>query len=91
MCLAVPAKIIELLGNPPHGYARVEHLGTTLVVDVSLVDTPAVGDYILLHAGLAINKYDPDEAREALALHEELSRIAETLDREDARRREGNS
>jgi len=91
MCLAVPAKIIEILGEPPNGYARVEHLGMTLAVDVSLVDAPAVGDYILLHAGVAINKYDPDEARETLALHEELSRIADTLDREDEPRSKGKS
>lgn len=83
MCLSVPAKIIELLENTTRPQARVEHEGNIVVADVSLIDEPTVGDYVMIHAGLAIDKYEPDEAIETLALHEELNRIREQMDGEN--------
>ncbi|HQK77587.1 MAG TPA: HypC/HybG/HupF family hydrogenase formation chaperone [Candidatus Hydrogenedentes bacterium] len=40
--------------------------------DFSLIDEPAVGDWVLVHAGFAIEKLEPDDARETLALFSEL-------------------
>ena len=77
MCLSVPAKILEIIDDPSRLRARVEHEGNVLVVDISLIDVPVVGDYVLLHAGMAIARYDPDAALETLKLHDELARIRE--------------
>lgn len=69
MCLAVPMRVVELL---PEGRARVEREGLEAVVDVSLVDSPEVGDYLIIHAGYAIQALDLEEAEERLRLFEEL-------------------
>ena len=83
MCLSVPAKIIELLDTKPRPRARADHEGNIVVIDVGLVDELAIGDYVMVHAGIAIDKYDPDEAIETLALHNELNRIRADLDKQD--------
>jgi hydrogenase expression/formation protein HypC len=64
MCLAIPGQIREIDGVR----ARVEMQGNFITADLSLVDDPAPGDWVLVHAGFAIEKLDPEEARETLAL-----------------------
>ncbi len=68
MCLAIPAKITELTGQQ----AKVELSGNVIDADVSLVDEPAVGDWVLVHAGFAIEKLEPEDAAETLKLFDEL-------------------
>ncbi|MCX7887064.1 MAG: HypC/HybG/HupF family hydrogenase formation chaperone [Verrucomicrobiae bacterium] len=60
MCLAVPARIVELNGTT----ATISADGTLREVDVSLVEEPRVGDYVLVHAGFAIEKWDESDYRE---------------------------
>jgi len=60
MCLAVPAKIVTLDGVN----ATVELDGVKRQANVSFVEEPAVGDYVLLHAGFAIRKWSEDDVRE---------------------------
>jgi hydrogenase expression/formation protein HypC len=69
MCLAIPMKVVELL---PEGRARVEREGLETVVDVSLVEGPQVGDYLIIHAGYAIQALDQEEAVERLRLFDEM-------------------
>jgi hydrogenase expression/formation protein HypC len=69
MCLAVPAKIIELNGAA----ARVEIGGNIRDANLSLVEEVKVGDYVMLHAGFAIAKYEPEDALRALELLRELA------------------
>ena len=68
MCLAVPATVISIEGNR----AVVDLLGVRHDANVSLIEDIAVGDSVLLHAGFAIQKLDPEEAAETLALFEQL-------------------
>ncbi|NOY82709.1 MAG: HypC/HybG/HupF family hydrogenase formation chaperone [Kiritimatiellaeota bacterium] len=66
MCLAVPAKIIELHDTE----ALVDIDGIRRTANVAFIEAPAVGDYVLLHAGFAIRKWseeDVAEYREILA------------------------
>jgi hydrogenase expression/formation protein HypC len=59
MCLAVPAKIIALEGES----AVVELNGVQQQANVALIPDPSPGDYVLLHAGFAIQKWaDKDVA-----------------------------
>ena len=68
MCLAVPVKIVSLDGS----HATVDAGGNILPVDLSLVTDAAIGDYVLIHAGFAIQKYDPEDAEETLRLLGEM-------------------
>lgn len=64
MCLAVPAKIVELNGSS----ATISVDGALREVDVSLVEDLHLGDYVLIHAGFAIHKWDADEVAELEAI-----------------------
>lgn len=69
MCLAVPAKIVALNGLE----ATVEMAGVRRSANVAFIHEPAVGDYVLLHAGFAIQKWTPDDVREYEALVKSFS------------------
>jgi len=56
MCLAVPAEIKSIDGF----HAWVDTMGVKQKINIQLIDSPAVGQYILVHAGFAIEKIDPD-------------------------------
>ena len=68
MCLAVPAKVIEINDLA----ARVEVEGNVREANLTLVEGVKVGDYVMLHAGFAISKYDPEEAQRTLELLREV-------------------
>jgi len=65
MCLAVPARVVELL---PENMARVDAGGATKEVSVALVEDLEVGDYVLLHVGFALSRLKPEEAQKTLDL-----------------------
>jgi hydrogenase expression/formation protein HypC len=67
MCLAVPGKIISIDGK----MAEVDYGGITRETNVSMVDVK-VGDYVIIHAGFAIQTIDEDEAKETIKLWQEL-------------------
>ena len=69
MCLSVPAEVLEIQGNR----AKVSVGGATYSAGLQLVEDVCVGDYILLHSGYAIQKIDPKEAEETLALLKEAA------------------
>lgn len=56
MCLAVPAKIVTIDGM----HAWVETMGVRQKVNIRLINSPIPGDYILIHAGFAIEKIDKE-------------------------------
>jgi hydrogenase expression/formation protein HypC len=68
MCLAVPAKIVECEGTR----AVVEIDGVRREANLALVQDAAVGDYVLLHAGFAIQKWTEEDVRELEAIRGEL-------------------
>jgi hydrogenase expression/formation protein HypC len=70
MCIAVPGRVVSIEGN----YARVDYRGNTVKVNIGIVE-PNVGDYVLVHAGCAIEVMDKDRADELTELFEELERI----------------
>jgi len=69
MCLAIPMRLIEIDGAC--GVAEVD--GVTRQVRLDLLPEVALGDYILIHAGLAIARVDPDYAQETLSLLREFA------------------
>ena len=69
MCLAIPAKVTELLGDD---MARVTIDGVGKVISVALIEDLKVGDYVIIHVGYALTKIDPEEAQRTLELLAEL-------------------
>jgi hydrogenase assembly chaperone hypC/hupF len=61
MCLAVPGKIIRITSTDPFLMADVDFLGAERQVCLNSVDAN-VGDYVIVHAGVAISVLDPQEA-----------------------------
>lgn len=57
--------------------ALIDVGGARKKINLSLVDGVAVGDYVLVHAGFAIEKVDEAEARKTMELFEELARLDE--------------
>lgn len=73
MCVAVPMRVEEI--DPSGDTATVSLSGSRFVVDVSLVRAE-VGDFVLVHAGCALQKVAKDTAREILDLFAELEELA---------------
>jgi len=69
MCLAIPARLVELL---PGAQAIVNLGGIRKTISVALIDDARVDDYVVVHVGHAIGKIDPEEAARTLALFGEL-------------------
>jgi hydrogenase expression/formation protein HypC len=65
MCLALPARVVELTGPET---ARIDLSGVRKEISIALVDDVAVGDYVIVHVGYALTKLDRDEAQRTLAL-----------------------
>lgn len=69
MCLAVPFEVIELQDN--RATARFETTKREVFLD--LLDDVKVGDFIIVHAGFAIEKLDKEEAEKTIALFKEIT------------------
>ena len=72
MCLGVPGKIIEIKGK----YAVANILGAEREISIELLEGVKPGDYVLIHAGCAIQIVDEEEAAATIGLFNELREIA---------------
>ncbi len=71
MCLAIPARVVERYQADE---AVIDAGGVEKRVSLALVPEAAVGDYVIVHAGYAISRLDPEEALRTLALFAEMQR-----------------
>jgi hydrogenase expression/formation protein HypC len=69
MCLAVPGKIISIEGKR----AKVDVQGVVRETDLTLLPDAGVGDYVILHAGFALEKYSREQAEETWKLLREIA------------------
>jgi hydrogenase expression/formation protein HypC len=74
MCLAIPAEIVHI----------EDEMATIRVGDalrkaslLLLPEAPELGDYVIVHAGFALHKIDPEEAQESLRMLREMAALAE--------------
>lgn len=86
MCLAVPFKVIEVAPDGTSG--KVLMSGTPCEVGFALLEEVAVGDYVLVHAGMAIQRLSPEEAEDSLRT---LAEFAETVAQQDKENRRDGS
>ncbi len=68
MCLAIPLEVIEINNN----IAKVSIGNTKREAYLDLMDNVKVGDFVLVHAGFAIEKLDKEEAEKTLSLFKEI-------------------
>lgn len=71
MCIAIPGKVIATDGTT----AQVDFKGNTVNINVGLVD-PKPGQYVLVHAGCAIEVMEQDKADELIELFSELEELS---------------
>ena len=69
MCLSIPAKIVSIDGD----MAEVSTGGSLFKAGLHMIENAKVGDYILLHAGFAIQKISQEEAAETLKILKEMN------------------
>lgn len=71
MCIAVPSKVVKIEGK----VAETELDGLVRKVSIEMVPDVKVGDYVMVHAGLAISIVNKEEAEAERELWEELTEV----------------
>ena len=69
MCLAIPAKVLKIENN----LAQVDMAGVKRQADIRMISNLKVGEYVLIHAGFAIERIGEKEAEETLQLLREMA------------------
>ncbi|MEZ6061333.1 MAG: HypC/HybG/HupF family hydrogenase formation chaperone [Planctomycetaceae bacterium] len=78
MCLGVPGRVANWIDHDPvFGRAEIEFEGVRRVCHMACVPDAKVGEYVVVHAGIAISRIDPVEAQRVL---EELTQLGVTED-----------
>lgn len=81
MCLAVPGEIIEITeADPLARQAKVNFGGLVKPVSLALLPEACAGEYVLVHAGVAISVVDADEAEKTLEYLREIDELNELED-----------
>lgn len=76
MCLAVPGKVLEIQGDDPLlRSARVSFAGVVKQVSLSCAPEAKIGDFVLVHVGVAISVVDPREAEETFAYLRQMGEL----------------
>ncbi len=73
MCLAVPGELLDTRGQDLERTGRVSFGGVVREVSLACLPEVQVGDYVLVHAGLALSRLDADEARSVLGYVAEIT------------------
>ncbi len=71
MCLAIPSKIVKIEDN----VATIDVDGVQREASLLLIENPKVGEYVIVHAGFAINKINEEDAMESLKLLREAASL----------------
>ena len=72
MCLAVPGQVVEIYEDGPLKMAKVDFGGVTKEACIAWIPEVEVGQYVIVHAGFAINTVDEEDAKETLRLLAEM-------------------
>lgn len=83
MCLAIPGKIIEIDPYEDEIFrsGKVSFDGILREVNLSMVPEAGIGDYVLVHVGVALQRIDEEEAKITMSYLKELEELNEELDR----------
>jgi len=71
MCLGLPAKVLNIDGNN----STVEMMGVSINISIELLENVKVGDFVLVHAGCAIQVLDEEEALKTIEIFREIKEL----------------
>ena len=71
MCLGLPAKVLSIDGNN----SNVEMMGVTSTISIELLENVKIGDFVLVHAGCAIQILDQEEALKTIEIFQEIKEL----------------
>jgi hydrogenase expression/formation protein HypC len=79
MCLGVPGKVVEIIEENSLGMAmaRVSFGGIVKEICLAYVPEAGVGDYVIVHAGFALNQIDEEEAMEVFEMLRQMEELAD--------------
>lgn len=77
MCLAIPGKVLGVHQTDGLRMSRVDFGGVSREACLEYLPEAEIGDYVLVHAGFAISRVDPEEAARTLQLLEEMGQLDE--------------
>jgi hydrogenase expression/formation protein HypC len=78
MCLAVPGKILEVEGDMPEfRTGKVDFAGVKKSVNLAFTPEAQVGDYVLVHVGVALQKVDEEEAQKIFEVLRQMAELSE--------------
>ena len=81
MCLAVPGRLVEVMGESEVRMGRVEFDGVMRQACLAYLPEARVGDYVLVHVGFAISRIDEEQAKETLQALRQIGEL--TVPEED--------
>ncbi|NOX16677.1 MAG: HypC/HybG/HupF family hydrogenase formation chaperone [Chlorobi bacterium] len=76
MCLAIPGKVIEIIDENGLKMGKIDYAGSVSRACVEYCGDVEVGNYVIVHAGMAISVLDEQEALESIAIHQSLAEEA---------------
>jgi hydrogenase expression/formation protein HypC len=77
MCLAVPGKVVEIMGEGELRMGRVDFSGVLRQACLAYTPEVVVGDYVLVHVGFAISRIDEEAAKETLEALRQMGELVE--------------
>ena len=77
MCLAVPGKVISIDDKDMLRMAKIDFAGVVREACLDMLPDVKVGEYVVVHAGFALNKVDENEAKETLRLFHEMGALTD--------------
>lgn len=82
MCLAIPGKILEITAQLDEIFrtAKVSFGGITKEVNLYMTPEAKIGDYVMVHVGVAISLVDEEEARRTFDYLLQMGEVTEQLD-----------
>jgi hydrogenase expression/formation protein HypC len=82
MCLAVPGKIVSIFEEDPPEVRRgkVDFAGIQKEICLAYTPEAAVGDYVIVHVGFALNVVDQDEAQKIFETLREMEALEEAME-----------
>ncbi len=86
MCLAIPGRITEIIedAEPALRRGKVDFAGVKKEVSLAFTPQAAVGDYVLVHAGFALNTVDEAEANKIFEHLEAMAELEEAAEKEQS-------
>jgi hydrogenase expression/formation protein HypC len=80
MCLAIPGKVVEIIDNLGVKMGKVDFGGVSRDVCLEAVPSVVIGNYVIVHAGFALNLLSEKEARETLEAFREIDELNSQLE-----------